>query len=1028
VALFLGRIAVGSAATWCVLQAVGRVIQLGAPWPLWAWAAIAAGGVESLLSLYALECGAIAPARGRLLLALRLALLGLLLALLLQPVLVRRVKRWIERRVVVLVDDSDSMRFRDPVWAVGDLLDLAALYGVPGMDKRPTLGTTLRDLRALRARIGNELALLRVPAGATAQSGAAVIAGRREQLGDCARQDAATLTAAATRCLEATAATRAGGEAVASLRRAAEQMQQAAAVRTAAIGALIGKPDDEALKTLAALREELTGLDTAVQETLRCAPPALKALDLEFHEGLDQAARERIEEVAQQTRAQIANAALLAPRTSSPSPLRELAGTYHVQLLRFAAETREEATDPWLGADAAGNGPAVAEPATNAPPAPGSEKDAAATARDDSFGAMTDLAGALEEVLATVPSEVLAGVLVVSDGRHNGASGVEAVARRFGAQGAPICTVAIGSLLPPRDAAIVNVRAPESIYFEDRVAVRADLKFDSLQGRKARVTLSCEGETVAEQQVDIPDDGFRTTVRLAHTPAAKGVNHYRLEIEALDGEIMASNNSTAFDVAVTDDRTNVLLIDWRPRWEFRYLRNLFYGRDKSVHLQYVLLEPDKMQDADPAPVVPASAGRKFGDAEATALPASREEWMKFDAIVLGDIPPDALDTATWLDIEACVADRGALLTCIAGPYFMPHAHDSPTLQQMLPATWTRSETPLLDPPEEYYRLRLTPDGRAHVIMQQSASASENDQVWESLPPLQWRHGGLQAKPAATILAYAEPLDGNEARGLSGASVPDAAQELERRMKMRQHNPLVVFHMYGRGRVLLLGFDRTWRFRYRVGDTYHHRFWGQAMRWGAGENLRAGTAFVRLGTDAISYTPRDPVSVLAKLVTPDYKPVWDAEVYVNIYRDNRVVARKRLQYREMSNGIYETKLDPLPDSGRYRIELDSPRANQILADEKAQGVDTEINVVHAKSPAELSELTADRELLAGVAALSGGATAGPGEVAGLRGSFGPGSRAEIEKQEDTLWDKWPLLAAILACATAEWLLRRQAGLP
>ena len=65
-------------------------------------------------------------------------------------------------------------------------------------------------------------------------------------------------------------------------------------------------------------------------------------------------------------------------------------------------------------------------------------------------------------------------------------------------------------------------------------------------------------------------------------------------MEAVEGEVFTTNNDWPLEVAVTDDRTNVLLVDSVPRWEFRYLRNLFYGRDKSVHLQYVLLNPDEI--------------------------------------------------------------------------------------------------------------------------------------------------------------------------------------------------------------------------------------------------------------------------------------------------------------------------------------------------------------------------------------------------------------------------------------------------
>ena len=63
-------------------------------------------------------------------------------------------------------------------------------------------------------------------------------------------------------------------------------------------------------------------------------------------------------------------------------------------------------------------------------------------------------------------------------------------------------------------------------------------------------------------------------------PETDGINAYTVELENLGEEFFDRNNSWQFETAITDARTNVLILDSHPRWEFRYLRNLFYGRDK----------------------------------------------------------------------------------------------------------------------------------------------------------------------------------------------------------------------------------------------------------------------------------------------------------------------------------------------------------------------------------------------------------------------------------------------------------------
>src|SRR5207248_6833520 len=92
--------------------------------------------------------------------------------------------------------------------------------------------------------------------------------------------------------------------------------------------------------------------------------------------------------------------------------------------------------------------------------------------------------------------------------------------------------------------------------------------------------------------------------------------------------------------------------------------------------------------------------------------------------------------------------------------------------------------------------------------------------WAGLPRLPWAVAG-RAKPGATVLATAGAGD-------DPSAVVMAAQP------------------YGLGKVLWVGTDGTWRWRHRLGDAYHHRFWGQVVRWAASGKLAAGNAFVRFG--------------------------------------------------------------------------------------------------------------------------------------------------------------------------------------
>ena len=41
-------------------------------------------------------------------------------------------------------------------------------------------------------------------------------------------------------------------------------------------------------------------------------------------------------------------------------------------------------------------------------------------------------------------------------------------------------------------------------------------------------------------------------------------------------------------------------------------------------------------------------------------------------------------------------------------------------------------------------------------------------------------------------------------------------------------PLLATHYYGKGQVLFVGFEESWRWRYNAADKYFARFWGQII--------------------------------------------------------------------------------------------------------------------------------------------------------------------------------------------------------
>ena len=557
--------------------------------------------------------------------------------------------------------------------------------------------------------------------------------------------------------------------------------------------------------------------------------------------------------------------------------------------------------------------------------------------------------------------------------------------------------------------------------------------------------LVCGDETVDEKSFAISTDDWATEARFVDLPEDKGVRRYRIEADVLPGETVVANNRWAVDVSVSDDRTNVLLVDQRPRWEYRYLRNLFYGRDKSVHLQYWLVSPDSIS-GETQDLPAASASRDFGDAEAGALPVSRDEWRKFDVLIFGDVGDDVLTPEAVADLRHCVEERGALAVFIAGPESMPYGIHDASLLDLLPVIPGDRPADLRHGPEDAFRFTLTPAGTAHPITPLSSSVSENAQIWREQPDWHWRVPIEDVRPGAEVLAYAAPSanaalaapSANAALaapsapfsatpGASSDSAEDAIARLAAIRQQQTRNALLVVRGQGRGHVAMLLTDHTWRLRYRVGDTYHHRFWGQIVRWGVGDKLRAGNNYARLGTDQLRYTPREPIKILARLADRDFTPIQDASVNVVVSLGERRIARVSLQHRPDSNGMYEATLDPLPEPGLYTVTLESKTAEARLGSDFPKNLSTRFSVVTARRPAEFVHATSDWTVPRTMARLTGGQAVPPSRATTLWNQFGEGSGIVMDRIETNLWDSPWLFLAVILFLTAEWLLRKRGGL-
>ncbi len=423
---------------------------------------------------------------------------------------------------------------------------------------------------------------------------------------------------------------------------------------------------------------------------------------------------------------------------------------------------------------------------------------------DDPARSTTDWTPALAQALKLPDDAPLIGVVLLTDGRQNAPGDPSPLVDRLAARGIPIYPVLVGSVIPPPDNAVASIKAPEGVNKGDVAHVSASIKLDGLEpDAGVEVTLTRPGAEPMRQKVRVPLDRSRPTATFRVPLDVVGSIPLTVSVESLANDARPDNDKKTVVVRVADDKARVLLVDGEARWEFQYLRNALV-RDPRVTVDAVVFhQPSLPSSGDPSyltalPVRPDSP-------EPDPLRGRRTTW-----IVVGDVDPADLPPEAWKEgsTPTSPSEAATLAFLPSGPRFWP----------TLAGEGSRALLPLLDPhplaidtastdpnhPALPPGILLMPTPEALSAadawpMLQVGEGSEGPRsTWESLPRLPWVVAG-KAKPSATTLA-ASP--GREDEGAVIAAQP-----------------------YGLGKVLWVGTNATWRWRFRVGDEVHHRFWG-----------------------------------------------------------------------------------------------------------------------------------------------------------------------------------------------------------
>ena len=598
---------------------------------------------------------------------------------------------------------------------------------------------------------------------------------------------------------------------------------------------------------------------------------------------------------------------------------------------------------------------------------------------DEESGDTTQIGTALHGPAEELAGQPIAGALILSDGGNNLGEDPILAAETVKAAGVKVSTTGFGDPTTTRDVALLSVLADDVVRVHNTVSVFASLSQRGYAGKSVLVTLLRNGKEFQRQTVKLGPDDQKQEIGFTYVPAEAGRFYYTVAVQGLPGEITLANNKRAYIQNVIAKKLKVLYVEGEPRYEFRYLKNAIL-RDTSLDFGCILLSGDDVE----------SGGE--GNIPVKAFPATEKELFDYDIIVLGDVPRSYFTEVQLQAIRRFVEDRGASLLVIAGEQHMPHEYAGTPLEACLPTQITSSPDPVIT--EEAFHWQLTAEGKRSPITQLEDNTADNDRVWASLPGMYWSAGVPRVKPGATVLAT-HPTRRNS----------DGPY------------PLVVTQPFGAGKTFFQLVDSTWTWRWRVGDRYFYRYWGQVFRTLTPKELPGNSRFVQLNADRNSYRLGEKVNLSARLLDAYYHPIKAENATVTLKGENGQEQKVTLQSTPGSPGLFTAVIQP-DRIGKYEASLVSPANPQAKAE---TGFVVESLALEKQKP----EL--DVAQLKKIAGAGGGHYYEPDHLAEWAKSLPDNTLVIRNEQETELWNNWRLFALFLTPLAIEWLVRKRKGL-
>lgn len=599
----------------------------------------------------------------------------------------------------------------------------------------------------------------------------------------------------------------------------------------------------------------------------------------------------------------------------------------------------------------------------------------------DGVGPLTDIEAALAVAIRDggAGDSPPGAILILSDGANNVKTDSDTLtlARSLAASGVPIFAAGIGSPEPRGDTRLLagrDIRVPRRAAVDSILPIDAEFECVGFSGTRIRVQCLWDGKVVGSNTVT--PTSVRESIRSSFEHIALPAGFHSVEVRATPRDLSWNEGPVSLSqyVRVVDDQIHILHIESRVRTEFAFISRALAGEKRFQLTKAILGPPIEGMWRNP-------------------LPRNPEEWMRYHAIIFGDLTRSDLTESQIKDIRDVVNAHGVGIAMIGGFKGAGRKGFAGTpLAELIPVELGGGSSI-----DKAVRLAPTPAGVDHPICRLTDD-SDVAGVWRQLPSLTGMFVLGRPKPAAEVL------------------VADEAS-----------NPVIVAATVGKGRSLAIAVDSTWRWRMQrdEGAEKHNRFWRQALFWLANRRPNVHVAVDRPRYDLLRVRPgTNGVEVEAHVVDGlSGRPLGSASVNVMLTTPgdkSEIVGMQSMGDRWIGRVFPK-------ETGSYRLQLVAKSVEEELGRSETRFV---VEAIDREQRNPLANLDLMEALSAGSGDVKG-KYAALSDLQGLLEALDADDfrRRISETIQDDLADRfrWPVLVAICLLLCVEWMIRKRSGL-